>query len=159
MTKINFQISLQKSNSNSLRKDRLVVRRTQYDPKLKRSKALGMVFSCKDYEMPSELPSDTIQAHNVTDEEHEKYKTFISDLRQKEHSERVGVNLRVCTSTVNSAVKSLSERSDGVTLSEIEKAEAAIKELKKQLARHKKNAKKREEVEEEQQDIFDNEEE
>lgn len=156
MTKTNLQISLQKSNSTSLRKDRIIVRRTQYDSSLKRSKALGMLFSCKDYEAPIELPADVIEAHCVTKEEQEKYNNFVCKMRNSEHSKKAGAELRFCCSMIKGAVIALSERSDGVSISEIEAAEVAINELKAQLARHKKNAKKRERKEEieDQQDIF-----
>lgn len=140
---MSLQIGLQKSNKDSKDKDRLVVRRHEYDPDSKKTKSGKVIFSCRSCIAPSELPEDKIETFQVTNEEHQQYKDFVLKLREEAHDQRIGLNKDLLKSRLKDSIKTFSERSDGVTLEELEELDGLLVEFRKQVTRHKKLAKKR----------------
>lgn len=139
---MSFNINLQKTNKESSTADRIVVRRFWYDSESKKQKS-KTIFTTNKYSAPVKLPADVIAKHNVTAEEVEKYHYFIADLNKELSELSITYSLEIITKKMKHLTESLSDRSDGVTLSEIEKFNEALPALRKQLARHKRNAQKR----------------
>lgn len=140
---MSLQIGLQKSNKDSLYKDRLVVRRHEYDPDSKKTKSGKVIFSCKKVGAPKELPEEKLETFQVTNEEHQQYKDFINKLREEEHDKEIGLTKNLLKSYLDDGIKRFAERSDGVTLEELEELDGLLVEFRKQVTRHKKLAKKR----------------
>ncbi|MGR5144856.1 hypothetical protein ACQKPX_24760 [Photobacterium sp. DNB23_23_1] len=139
---MSFNINLQKTNKDSSIPDRLVVRRFWYDSESKKQKS-KTIFTANKYSAPVKLPEDIIAKHDVTTEELEKYHWFVMSLHTKMNEESLSTGIETITRRMAELTEKLTDRSDGVTLSEIEKFEESYTAFKKQLTRHKRNAKKR----------------
>lgn len=137
---MSFQINLQKTNKDSQTKDRLIVRRYVYDSDTKRSKAGKVIFSANINKLPDELPPIKIKAFDVTESEQEQYIDTVRKLKVKMHENKLSIELRSTNENIIDLTRYLEERSDGVTVEEIEAIENAMLELRKQLTRHKRNA-------------------
>ena len=139
---MSFNINFQKTNKTSLVPDRIVVRRFWYDKKEKKQKS-KTIFTASKYIAPIKLSDEIIAKHDVTKEEQQQYQDFMLKVTEESADASFAYELESITNKIEGYTKSLEQRSDGVTLSEIEKFEEIYTTFKKQLSRHKRNAKKR----------------
>ena len=139
---MSFNINFQKTNKTSIIPDRLVVRRFWYDKDTKKQKS-KTIFTARRYSAPVKLPSEIITKYDVTKEEQQQYQNFMVEVLKKREESSFSYELERITTAMEKHTESLKLRSDGVTLSEIEKFEEVYTSFKKELSRHKRNAKKR----------------
>lgn len=139
---MSFNINFQKTNKTSAYPDRMVVRRFWYCKEEKKQKS-KTIFTSNKHSAPFILPDDVIAKHDVTSQEAEQYNSFMLDLFKKKAEDSISLDLKVITMKMKQLEEVLKERSDGVTLSEIDEFNEVLPAFRKQLARHKRNAQKR----------------
>ncbi|HCE1526054.1 TPA: hypothetical protein NGR28_004604 [Vibrio parahaemolyticus] len=139
---MSFNINFQKTNKTSIVPDRLVVRRFWYDKETKKQKS-KTIFTASRYSAPIKLSDEIIAKHEVTKEEQQQYQDFMLKVTTESADASFAYELESITNKLERYTASLEQRSDGVTLSEIERFEEVYTTFKKQLSRHKRNAKKR----------------
>lgn len=140
---MSLQISYQKANKTSFYKDTIVVRRFEYDKETKKTKAGKVILSSRVHRMPDEIPAEKIKAHSVTIEEQEQYKNAVKEY--KEEHEKLSTNTRInsLTRDILFLKDNLSDKTGGIDVSLFDDLDSALKELKAEIARLKKNEKKR----------------
>lgn len=152
---MSFQISFQKTNKDSKSKDRMVVRRYTYDKETQRSKAGKVIFSCHISKLPNDLPPHKIKAFDVTEDEQQQFSEAVQKAKLELHTDKVHVAIKDTSLSIIELTKALEERSDGVSLEELDCIENALADLRKQLTRHSRNEKHRLKKLEGQSEMFD----
>ncbi len=141
--RMSLQISLQKTNAKSYYKDRVVVRRFTYDKETQKTKAGKVIFSCNIHGLPNELPPPKIEEFQVTTEEHQQFVDWANKHKESVKEKKMNEYLSDISASLNFKARGLKRYTSEFPVEQIEDVEVAIKNLKAELTRLKKNAKKR----------------
>jgi hypothetical protein len=128
----------------TLQKDIVLARRWKYSPERKRSLPTN-VYSVKRYQAPSELPSEVVEAHEVTAEEQQVYADFVTKLGKEMEVIHAEVGLRLLSNRLNDAKVALEdpELKETISLDGYEKLSETINEFKKLVTKNKNGLKRK----------------
>jgi hypothetical protein len=124
--------------------NRVYARRWNYCAEKKRS-VPSTVFSCKRYSLPDELPSEVVAKHNVTKEEQQIYKDFVSKTKESDEKRGAKFSLITLKGSLERAKKALedTELRGTLGLNEYEELHQAVNEIKLIISKNKNNLKKK----------------
>ncbi|EJU9078405.1 hypothetical protein N5K72_004589 [Vibrio parahaemolyticus] len=97
------------------------------------------------YSVPSELPTDVINAHEIDAEEQQTFVDFVAKLKEEQEKNSAKYSLRYLTDNLNKAKDALidPELKEALTLGEYEELSETVNEIKKLITKNKNSLKRK----------------